>query len=107
MVSYISKTKVDHSMIYFHRSIYRLIVCWLLVNGVLYLPCRLLHEYKISEDSFLSGKEIFDDNVKNCPEKENYQLQEIEVGRILREVFPAIRRVQPRVKGIKTWSYTL
>ena len=74
---------------------------------MLYLPCRLLHKYKISEDSFLPGKVIFDDYVNNCPEKENYLLQEIEVGRILKEVFPEIRRVQRGVKGLRTWTYTL
>ena len=69
--------------------------------------CRLLHNYKISGDSFLPGKKIFDDYVDNCTEKENYLLQEIEVGRILKEVFPEIRRVQRRVKGVRTWTYTL
>ena len=71
------KSKIHYSVIYFHRSINRLIVWWLLVNRVLYLPCRLLQKYKISEDSFQPGKVIFDDYVNNCPEKENYLLQEI------------------------------
>jgi len=74
---------------------------------VLNFLCRLLHNYKISGDSFLPGKKIFDDYVNNCTEKENYLLQEIEVGRILKEVFPEIRRVQRRVKGVRTWTYTL
>ena len=74
---------------------------------MLYLPCRLLHKYKISEDSFLPGKVIFDDYVNNCPEKESYLPREIEVGRILKEVFPEIRTVQQRVKGLRTLTYTL
>ena len=96
------KSKIHYSVIYFHRSINRLIVWWLLVNRVLYLPCRLLQKYKISEDSFQPGKVIFDNYVNNCPEKENCLLQEIEVGRILKEVFPDIRRVQRQVKGLSS-----
>ena len=45
--------------------------------------------------------------MNNFSDKENVPRTDFEVGRILREVFPDLRRVQKRVNGIQTWHYTL
>ena len=63
--------------------------------------------YQIDDRNFTSLQGILEDYLKNCPEKENFQLQVIELGRILREVFPEANRVQRRVNGCRTWQYPL
>ena len=63
--------------------------------------------YQIDDRNFTSLQGILEDYLKNCLEKENFQLQVIELGRILREVFPEANRVQRRVNGCRTWQYPL
>ena len=69
--------------------------------------CRLLKNYSLTKESSIPSTVVFVDFMNNFSNKENVPRTDFEVGRILREVFPDLRRVQKRVNGIQTWHYTL
>ena len=69
--------------------------------------CRLLKNYSLTKESSIPSTVVFVDFMNNFSDKENVPRTDFEVGRILREVFPDLRRVQKRVNRIQTWHYTL
>jgi len=72
------------------------------VYYVFYL--RLLNNFKCDENAFTSNRDLMS---KYEQEKENLPLEEFELGRIVKEVFPDVNRVQKRVNGKPTWHYNL
>lgn len=63
-----------------------------------------MNNFKYDVNSMITPKELV---AKYDEDKENMLLEDFELGRIVREVFPDIKRVQKRVKGRPTWHYNL
>ena len=60
-----------------------------------------------STQSFVTLQNILQEYNNNCYEKENCDLHVIELGKILAEVFPNLKKFQKRINGTRTWVYSL
>ena len=63
-----------------------------------------MNNFKYDVNNMITLKELV---AKYDEDKENMLLEDFELGRIVREVFPDVNRVQERVKGRPTWHYNL
>ena len=57
--------------------------------------------------SFVTLQNILEDYQDNSSEKENCDLNVVELGKIIAEVFPNLKKFQKRINGTRTWVYSI
>lgn len=63
-----------------------------------------MNNFKYDVNNMITLKELV---AKFDEDKENMLLEDFELERIVREVYPDVKRVKKRVRGRLTWHYNL
>ena len=63
--------------------------------------------YRADSDSLLTATSLLEEFQSTCTEKENILLTPTELGFVMKELFPHVKRVQRRVNGVRMWHYTI